>query len=260
MSALLRLEDVTKAFPVAGDTYTALRGIDLTIERGEFIAITGPSGHGKSTLMSILGGLDRPTGGHFYLDGIDVATLDDDAMAHVRSRTIGFVFQSFNLVSTLTAQENVELPMVYAHVPAARRRQRALELLDWAGIADHARHRPIQLSGGQQQRVAICRSLALDPPLLLADEPTGNLDSHAGETIIHELVELNRTGHTLVLVTHDPQVAAHALREVHIFDGQIEWDRPLEHGAAESPDSLPPPPPRAMAAETAARGGGVQDG
>jgi putative ABC transport system ATP-binding protein len=243
MAPLIRLEGVTKAFPMAGSAYTALSGIDLSVERGEFVAITGPSGHGKSTLMSILGGLDRPSDGRYYLDGIDVSGLSDDQMAAVRSRTIGFVFQSFNLVPTLTALENVELPMVYAHVSGAQRRERARALLEWAGLGAHARHRPLQLSGGQQQRVAICRALALDPPLLLADEPTGNLDSHAGQTIIDQLVELSRSDHTLVLVTHDPMVAAHARREVHIWDGRIEWDRPLEHrpGEPASPD-MPVPP------------------
>jgi len=245
MAALIRLEGVTKAFPVAGDTYTALRGIDLTVERGEFVAVTGPSGHGKSTLMSLVGGLDRPTRGRYLLDGADVGALDDDTMAAVRSRTIGFVFQSFYLVPTLTAAENVELPLAYARMPVARRRQRALDLLEWAGIASHARHRPIQLSGGQQQRVAICRALAMDPPLVLADEPTGNLDSQAGATIIEQLVQLNRAGRTLVLVTHDPAVAVHARREVHIRDGRVAWDRPS--GPADAPPDQ-------------GRGGGRADG
>jgi putative ABC transport system ATP-binding protein len=228
--------------------YTALRGIDLRIDRGEFVAITGPSGHGKSTLMSVIGALDRPSSGRYLLAGIDVSTLGDDAMAHIRSRTIGFVFQSFNLVPTLTALENVELPMIYAHVPAAQRRQRAHALLTWAGIDDHERQRPIQMSGGEQQRVAICRALALDPALILADEPTGNLDSHSGRVVLDQLIGLNRDGRTVVLVTHDPSVAAAATREVHIFDGRIEWDRRREQE-----------PERAETAGLDA-GGGASDG
>lgn len=228
MAALIALDRVTKDFPVGNGVYPALRGVDLAVERGEFVAITGPSGHGKSTLMSLIGGLDRPTTGRFLLDGVDVTTLSDDQMAHVRSRTIGFVFQSFNLVPTLTAIENVELPMIYARVPASRMRQRARELLAWAGLGDHERHRPIQMSGGEQQRVAICRALALDPPLILGDEPTGNLDSRSSAVVMQQLKDLNREGRTLVLVTHDAQVASTARREVHIFDGKVEWDRPSE--------------------------------
>lgn len=225
MSAFIELEGVTKGFPVGGGVYPALRGIDLAVERGEFVAVTGPSGHGKSTLMSIIGVLDRPTGGRYRLEGVEVAGLSEDAMARLRSRTIGFVFQGFHLVPTLTALENVELPMVYARVPPAERRRRAQALLEWAGIGEHARQRPVQMSGGEQQRVAICRALALDPPLILADEPTGNLDSHSGRVVLDQLAGLNAEGRTVVLVTHDPTVAARARREVHIFDGRVEWDR-----------------------------------
>jgi len=238
MGALIELEQVTKAFAVGGGVYTALRGVDLTIAQGEFVAITGPSGHGKSTLMSVIGGLDRPSAGRYRLGGADVSTLADDDLARVRSRTIGFVFQSFNLVPTLTALENVELPMVYARVDGRRQRARARELLHWAGIADHERHRPIQMSGGEQQRVAICRALALDPPLILADEPTGNLDSRSGKVVLDQLVQLNREGRTLVLVTHDAAVAAAASREVHIFDGRVAWDRHTE-AARSAPPGTP---------------------
>jgi len=254
-AALVQLEGVTKAFPVGDGVYTALRGIDLTIARGEFVSITGPSGHGKSTLMSIIGGLDRPTTGRYLLDGTDVAALDDDALAHVRSRMIGFVFQNFNLIPTLTALENVELPMVYAHVPAVERRRRALALMEWVGIADHAAHRPMQLSGGQQQRVAICRALSLDPPLILADEPTGNLDSEAGGQVLTQLVQLHREGRTLVIVTHDPAVADAALREVHIWDGRIAWDRPRSPDDARA--TAPPDGQRPGDAAVLARGEGA---
>jgi putative ABC transport system ATP-binding protein len=225
VGALIRLQGVVKEFPMGGTVYPALRGVDLEVEEGEFVAITGPSGHGKSTLMSILGLLDRPTRGTYLLAGEDVSSLSEDAMAYMRRRTMGFVFQSFHLVPTLTALENVELPMVYARVPAARRRERALELLDWAGLGDHVHHRPSQLSGGQQQRVAVCRALAMDPLVILADEPTGNLDSEAGQQILGQLLELSRQGRTLVVVTHEPEVASLAPREVHMLDGRVQWQR-----------------------------------
>jgi putative ABC transport system ATP-binding protein len=228
MPPLIELSGIEKAFPIGNGSYQALRGVDLVVEHGEFLAVTGPSGHGKSTLMSIIGLLDRPTAGTYRLEGEDVAHLDDDAMAEIRARTIGFVFQSFNLIPTLTALENVELPMIYAKVPADQRRPRALNLLAWAGLADHARHRPAQLSGGQQQRVAICRALAMDPVLILADEPTGNLDSEASRQVLTALRELHKDGHTLVVVTHEAEVAAIAEREVHIFDGRVAWDRRRE--------------------------------
>lgn len=225
-TALMELVDVTKAFPLAGTAYPALRGIHLTIAAGEFVAITGPSGHGKSTLMSLLGGLDQVTSGTYRFSGVDVATLADDALARLRGRQVGFVFQSFNLIATLTSLENVELPMVYAKVPQATRTARAKALLSALGLEHHGSHRPAQLSGGQQQRVAIARALVLNPPLILADEPTGNLDSRASAEILDHLTALHAQGHTVVVVTHDPEVAARAHREVHILDGRVEWDRP----------------------------------
>ena len=220
MTALVVLTDVGKDFPMASGAYPALRDVSLTIEEGEFVAITGPSGHGKSTLMSILGCLDRPTRGCYRLRGTDVSTLSDDQAASLRGRFIGFVFQSFNLVPNLSALGNVELPMVYARVPKAVRQARALDLLGSMGLEHHAHHRPMQLSGGQQQRVAICRALAMGPNLVLADEPTGNLDSQTSADILDRLVALNRNGCTVVLVTHDPMVAARARREIRVWDGR----------------------------------------
>lgn len=224
--ALMELTDVTKVFALAGTAYPALRGINLTIRAGEFVAVTGPSGHGKSTLMSLLGGLDQVTSGTYRFAGVDVATLDDDALAKLRGHHVGFVFQSFNLIATLTSLENVELPMVYAGVPQAVRTARARALLAALGLQHHGSHHAAQLSGGQQQRVAIARALVLNPPLILADEPTGNLDSKASTEILDHLTELHAQGHTVVVVTHDPEVAACARREVHILDGRVEWDRP----------------------------------
>ncbi|GAB4480797.1 MAG: ABC transporter ATP-binding protein [Anaerolineae bacterium] len=207
---------------VVGDTIVrALDGLDLDIERGELLCLMGPSGSGKSTLLNLLGGLDSPTEGHIYVDGRDIATLDEDELALYRRRSVGFIFQSFNLIPTMTALENVELPLIFSGMPPAARRARAEELLHMVGLADRMRHKPTELSGGQQQRVAMARALVNHPAILLGDEPTGNLDSKTGEEVLDILARLNREGQTVILVSHDPRVSAHASRTVHMLDGRI---------------------------------------
>ena len=223
MSApLLRLEGVTKIYQLGEVEVPALRGVDLLLERGDFIAIMGPSGSGKSTLLHIAGLLDRPTSGRVLWDGEDVTSFRPARLAELRGRRIGFVFQTFNLMSTLTALENVELPLVFQGVRPRDRRQRAEELLSLLGLGDRMRHRPSQLSGGERQRVAIARALASDPDLILADEPTGNLDTASGQEILGILAQLNEQGRTVVLVTHDPEAAATARAVLRMRDGRIE--------------------------------------
>jgi len=219
---MITLQEVTKTYRLDGVEVQALRGISLEIGAGEWVAIMGPSGSGKSTLMNIIGCLDTPTSGKYILDGVDVSSLNDDQLAEIRSRKLGFVFQSYNLLPRITALENAELPMVYNHT--ANRRQRAADALTRVGLGDRLHHRPNQLSGGQQQRVAIARSLVNNPPVLLADEPTGNLDSKAGEEIMGILRSLHQQGLTIVLVTHDPGVAAKAQRIVRLRDGIVVGD------------------------------------
>ncbi|MBI1197534.1 MAG: ATP-binding cassette domain-containing protein [Phenylobacterium sp.] len=204
---------------------SALAGVSLSIERGEYVAVIGPSGSGKSTLMNILGGLDRPTSGTYQFEGEDVGGFSDDELAEFRRRRIGFVFQSFQLLPRLTALQNVELPMIYAGLDRAERKARAAELLDRVGLGSRMGHRPTQLSGGQQQRVAIARSLANRPDLLLADEPTGALDTSTGEDVLKLFEELNRDGLTLAIVTHDPDVAEQSRRQVAFRDGLIVADK-----------------------------------
>ena len=222
--ALIALDKVTKLYRSGDSEFAALRAVDLAIEPGEFVAITGPSGSGKSTMMNILGCLDTPSSGHYRLDGRDVAGLSRVELAEVRNRTIGFVFQSFNLLPRTSAAENVELPLIYAKVPPAERRRRSLEALERVGLAKRSGHQPSQLSGGQQQRVAIARALVTRPPLILADEPTGNLDSATSLDIMRLLAALRDSGITIVFVTHEPDIAAFAARKLTMRDGVIVGD------------------------------------
>ena len=222
---LIRLEGVRKVYPMGDVEVQALCGVDLTIEEGEFVAIMGSSGSGKSTLMHILGCLDRPTAGHFWLNGREVSDLGPDALAEIRNETLGFVFQSFNLLPRTSAVENVELPLLYGGVGSRERRQRSLEALSRVGLADRARHHPNQLSGGQQQRVAIARALVGRPRLILADEPTGNLDSHSSVEIMRLFQELGASGITMVLVTHEAEIAQYAARVIVMRDGRVKEDR-----------------------------------
>ncbi len=219
---LVRLERAEKLYRLGEVDVPALRGVDLTVERGASLAIMGPSGSGKSTLLHLLGLLDLPTAGRVLWDGQDVTRLRPGQLAELRGRHIGFVFQTFNLVPTLTALENVELPLVFIGVPPRARRARAAELLERMGLEGRARHKPRQMSGGEQQRVAIARALAPDPELILADEPTGNLDSATGREILAILSEFNRQGKTLILVTHDPEAAATTRHTLRLRDGRIQ--------------------------------------
>jgi putative ABC transport system ATP-binding protein len=218
---MIELKNVQKVYPMGEVSVPALRGINLTIHPGEFVAIMGPSGSGKSTLMHLLGCLDLPSDGVVQLDGKDITELDEDTLAQIRGKKVGFVFQTFNLIPTLTAQENVELPLFFQGVPREKRRARAAELLRKVGLDGRLHHRPAQLSGGERQRVAIARALANDPEIILADEPTGNLDSESGEAILELLAQLHREGKTIILVTHNPEAAAYAQRIVRIRDGRL---------------------------------------
>ncbi len=220
-----RLRNVSKVYTVGQQRVEALRGISLTVQRGHFIAITGASGSGKSTCMNILGCLDVATGGDYELEGNCVGSLSQDALAAVRNTTLGYVFQGFNLLAHATARENVELPLIYAGIPANARRARAMTALAQVGLEDRAYHRPMQLSGGQQQRVAIARALVNGPSVILADEPTGNLDSTTSREIMDHLLALNRQGITIIMITHEPEVAAYARRQVVFRDGRIIDDR-----------------------------------
>lgn len=218
---LVRAEGLRRDFPMGQTVVHALDGIDLTVEEGEFLGVTGPSGSGKSTLLHLLGGLDRPTAGHIWVRGRDLTALDENELAAYRRQEVGFVFQFFYLVPTMTALENVEFPMLFARVPPAQRRERALYLLERVGLADRRNHRPTELSGGEQQRVAIARALANDPALILADEPTGNLDSRTGAEVMRLLAELNAEGRTIILVSHDPAMIAYTRRHIRMLDGRI---------------------------------------
>jgi putative ABC transport system ATP-binding protein len=221
VTAVLELAQISKVYATGAVEVHALRSVDLTIERGEFVAIVGPSGSGKSTLMHILGCLDTPTSGTFRLAGDDVASLDEDRLAEVRNRHIGFVFQQFNLLPYLSAWRNVELPLVYTGTDRHERHRRALEALAQVGLADRADHKPGELSGGQQQRVAIARALVTEPAMILADEPTGNLDSVSTADVLDLLDDLHGQGRTIVLITHEHDVAERAERTVQIYDGQV---------------------------------------
>jgi putative ABC transport system ATP-binding protein len=222
---VIDVEKVTKVYRAGDVTVNALRGVDLVINTGEFVAVMGASGSGKSTLMNILGGLDYPTTGEYRLDGEPISRLDSDGLARIRNRTLGFVFQSFNLLSRTSALENVELPLLYADVPAGERHQRAAEALTHVGLADRMDHHPNQMSGGQQQRVAIARALVTRPKVILADEPTGNLDSETSIEVMTLFQELWHDGITILLVTHEPDVAAFAGRVVDMKDGKVRSDR-----------------------------------
>ena len=224
LSTLINLTDVSKRYDMGSVVVNALAGINLTIHRGEFISITGPSGSGKSTLMNILGCLDVPTSGDFYFDGQDISQLNDSGLARIRNKMIGFVFQTYNLLPRLTAFQNVELPLIYGNV--RNRRKLASEALNKVGLSDRGNHLPAELSGGQQQRVGIARALATEPSVLLADEPTGNLDSHSTSEIIKIIQDLNRSQDlTVILVTHETEIAQLANRSINIVDGSIVEDK-----------------------------------
>jgi putative ABC transport system ATP-binding protein len=226
---VLDVRDVTKVYGQGGTAVQALRGVSLTVERGDYVAIMGASGSGKSTLMNILGCLDVPTTGSYLLDGTDVGTLDDRRLAIVRNRKIGFVFQSFNLIPRMSALANVELPLAYGGVKAADRRRRALAALHQVGLGDRVDHEPNELSGGQQQRVAVARALVTAPALLLADEPTGNLDTKSTADVLEILDGISASGRTIALITHENDVARHAKRVIRLVDGHIVDDRRRTH-------------------------------
>ncbi len=221
---LIEVKNVYKIYNPGENEVRALDGISVTIDHGEFVAIVGHSGSGKSTFMNMLGCLDTPTSGDYYLDGVNVAGMTDDELSDIRNKQIGFIFQGFNLIPSLTAQENVELPLVYRGMPAEQRRQLAEEALTRVGMEHRMSHRPSELSGGQQQRVAIARAIAARPPIIMADEPTGNLDTRSGEDVMKILHELNVEGRTIVLITHDNDIARQATRAIRIIDGKVVSD------------------------------------
>ena len=221
---VIRTEGLKKHYVLGAETIRAVRGVDLEIQAGEFVALMGPSGSGKSTFMNLIGCLDTPTEGRYWLKNQEVSELSDDELARVRNRDIGFVFQTFNLLPRATCLHNVELPLVYAGVPAKERKRRAAEKLELVGLADRMGHKPPEISGGQRQRVAIARALINDPEILLADEPTGNLDSETSSDIMGVIAQLNREGQTIILVTHEHDIAEYASRQVHLKDGTIERD------------------------------------
>ena len=233
---MIELRDIYKLYHMGDTVVRALDGINLNIDEGEFVAIVGQSGSGKSTCMNIIGCPDVPTSGTYRLNGIDVSTMDDDRLAVIRNRFLGFVFQQYNLIPKLKVVENVELPLLYSGMGSSERRRRALKALDRVGLSDKAGNRPSQLSGGQQQRVSIARALAGDPSVILADEPTGALDSHTGRDVINFLRELNDDGRTIVLITHDNSIALKAKRIVRLSDGRIVYD-----GDASSPQAVVTP-------------------
>jgi putative ABC transport system ATP-binding protein len=224
MRPIIQTHGLTKEYVLGSETIHALRGIDLEVQRNEYMAVMGPSGSGKSTLMNLIGCLDTPTAGEYWLNSTPVARLSDDQLAAIRNREIGFVFQTFNLLPRATALHNVELPLIYGGVGSRERRQRAEHVLERVGLADRMAHRPSELSGGQRQRVAIARALVNDPAILLADEPTGNLDSRTGAEIMTLFDELHASGQTILLVTHEHDIAMHAHRRITLLDGLIESD------------------------------------
>lgn len=228
---LIRTYDLWKTYEMGAEKIHALQGVSFEIQRNEYVAIMGPSGSGKSTLMNLIGCLDTPTQGEYFLNGKRVSDMDDDELAHIRNQEIGFVFQTFNLLARATALQNVELPLIYAGVAAAERRERARFALEQVELADRMDHRPNEMSGGQRQRVAIARALVNHPSIILADEPTGNLDSRTGNEIMTLFDRLHEKGNTLILVTHEPDVAQHAHRIIHILDGRIGSDEVVKKPA-----------------------------
>lgn len=224
MSALIDIHNIYKIYNPGENEVRALDGIDLSIGYGEFVAIIGQSGSGKSTLMNMLGCLDVPTAGQYLLNGVDVSGLKDDELSDIRNKEIGFIFQGFNLIPNLTAVENVELPLIYRGIGKQERRELALQALEMVGLSNRLNHKPAEMSGGQQQRVAIARAIAAKPPVILADEPTGNLDSHSSKEILQILKELHKSGRTIILITHDNEIAAEAKRVIRIRDGRIAED------------------------------------
>jgi len=239
-SPTLVLDQVIKTYTMGDTEVRALRGVSLTIGRNEYVAIMGPSGSGKSTLMNMIGCLDTPTSGTYLLEDLPVGEMSDDELADIRNRKIGFVFQTFNLLPRADVLHNVELPLVYAGVPRAERRRRAEEAIARVGLADRTHHKPNELSGGQRQRVAIARALVGSPSIILADEPTGNLDSKTGAEIMGMFDELHAAGQTIILVTHEDEIAAHARRTIRLRDGLIESD--LTNGARRRPPAVSPAP------------------
>ncbi|MGQ0702185.1 MAG: ABC transporter ATP-binding protein [Gemmatimonadales bacterium] len=228
---VIRIRDLARDYPMGAETVQALRGVSLELRRNEYVAIMGPSGSGKSTLMNLIGCLDTPTRGEYWLNGQEVSRLGDDALARIRNREIGFVFQTFNLLPRATALQNVELPLIYGGISARERRRRAVEALGRVGLADRMEHRPNELSGGQRQRVAIARALVNRPAILLADEPTGNLDSTTSQEILRVFAALHTQGQTIIMVTHEADVAAHAARIVVLRDGRVASDGPNRQAA-----------------------------
>lgn len=224
MSKVIKIRSITRDFPLGQEVVKVLKGIDLDIEKGEYVALMGPSGSGKSTLMNLLGCLDTPTSGNYELNGIDVSSMSDDELAEIRNKEIGFVFQTFNLLPRTTALDNVALPLVYAGFGKQQRHERAGEVLADVGLSDRMDHRPNQLSGGQRQRVAVGRALVNKPSIILADEPTGNLDSKTSLEIMQLFDDIHKAGNTVILVTHEEDIAAHAQRVIRLRDGVIESD------------------------------------
>ncbi len=224
---MLEIKKIKKIYQLGKVKVEALKGVSFGIEKGDFVAIMGPSGSGKSTLMHIIGCLDKPTEGNFFLDGKDVSKLDDDKLAEIRNRSIGFVFQQFNLLSRASLLHNVETPLIYAGLKVKKRRELAKSALESVGLGNRLKHRPNEISGGERQRTAIARALVNNPLIILADEPTGNLDTKTGEEIMRIFNRLNQEGHTIIMVTHEPDIARHAKRIIHLRDGLIERDEKI---------------------------------